>query len=314
MLLSLLVTACYDRGERTPDAWNLTDSQLDSISFYTTHHYTQGYNFVVTADSMVLQALPMEVGPDSMVVYEGHQLVVADIKTIPADTIDSIWVKVAHDQLVQGWVRENQLLPNVDPDDPISQFITAFSDTHILLFMALVIIVAVSYLLFILRKKDAYIVHFNDINSIYPTILVLLVSTSATFYASIQMFRVEEWRHFYYHPSLNPFMLPLHLALFISSVWMMVIVAIAVVDEMRHKLSFSESVLYLLGLCGVCAVDYVVFSISTLYYLGYPLLVVYIVWALMRYRKSAFARYKCGYCGKPIERKGKCPHCGTVNI
>ena len=312
--LLVLLTGCYGRGERTPDAWNLTDNQIDSISFYTTHHYTQGFNFVVTADSLLLTELPYEECGDSMVVYEGSRIVVADIKTLPQDSIDSIWVKVAHDQFIQGWVREGQLLENVYPDDPISQFITTFSDTHLLLFLALIVIVVVSYLLFKLKKKNAYIVHFNDINSIYPTILTLLVSSSATFYASIQMFRVEEWRHFYYHPSLNPFSLPIHLALFISSVWMMVIVSIAVVDDIRHKLTFSESILYLLGLLGVCAVDYVVFSISTLYYIGYPLLVAYFVYALFRYKKTSFARYVCGRCGLPIKEKGKCPHCGSVNI
>lgn len=313
-VLLVLLVGCYGRGERTPDAWNLTDSQLDSISFYTTHHYTQGFNFVVTADSLMLRQLPFDEGGDSMMVYEGNRIVVADIKTIPQDSIDSIWVKVAHDQFTQGWVREGQLLDNVHPDDPISQFIMAFSDTHLLLFLALIIIVAVSYLLFKLKKKNAYIVHFNDINSIYPTILTLLVSSSATFYASIQMFRVEEWRHFYYHPSLNPFTLPLHLALFISSVWLMVIMVMAVVDDIRHKLSFSESMLYLMGLLGVCAVDYVVFSISTLYYIGYPLLIAYFAYALYRYKKTSYAKFICGRCGLPITEKGKCPHCGAVNV
>ena len=46
--------ACYNRGPLTPDAWNLTEQQIDSISFYTTHHYTQNYNFVVTGDSLVV--------------------------------------------------------------------------------------------------------------------------------------------------------------------------------------------------------------------------------------------------------------------
>lgn len=52
----LLLTACYNRGPITPDAWNLTEQQLDSISFYTTHHYTQNYNFIVTGDSLVVVA------------------------------------------------------------------------------------------------------------------------------------------------------------------------------------------------------------------------------------------------------------------
>lgn len=69
------------------------------------------------------------------------------------------------------------------------------------------VIVVVAYGLYRLNRHDAYIVHFNDIDSFYPTLLCLLVASSATLYASIQMFGAETWRHFYYHPSLNPFAL-----------------------------------------------------------------------------------------------------------
>ena len=66
LLLSLLLTSsCYNRGPITPDAWNLTEQQIDSISFYTTHHYTQNYNFIVTGDSLVVVAQE----PDAMSIY-----------------------------------------------------------------------------------------------------------------------------------------------------------------------------------------------------------------------------------------------------
>ena len=38
---TLLLTACYNHRQHTPDAWDLTRQQLDSISFSTTHHYSQ---------------------------------------------------------------------------------------------------------------------------------------------------------------------------------------------------------------------------------------------------------------------------------
>ena len=50
-LFTLLLSSCYNQGPLTSDAWDLTKQQIDSISFYTTHHYTQNYNFVVTGDS-----------------------------------------------------------------------------------------------------------------------------------------------------------------------------------------------------------------------------------------------------------------------
>jgi hypothetical protein len=300
VLLPLLLTGCYNRGPITPDAWDLTAQQLDSISFYTTHHYTQNYNFVVTGDSLVVvaqqpedMAIPdvvsseietvgMEKQKDSITLRKNEHVVVADIKTVPADTIDSIWVKVARDQLTFGWIHENELLAKVSPDDPISQFIDFFSDAHLLIFLAFCVIVVAAYGVRRLMKRGAKIVHFNDIPSFYPTTLCLLVASSAVLYSSIQLFGPESWRHFYYHPSLNPFALPLHLGLFVSSVWAIVIVAIATVDDVTKKLPLGGAILYLSGLTAVCAVCYVVFSITTLYYLGYPLLIAYYVFAIKR--------------------------------
>jgi hypothetical protein len=72
------------------------------------------------------------------------------------------------------------------------------------------------------------------------------------------------------------------LGIFVSSVWAIIIVALAAVDDVRHHLPTTEAVLYLAGLAAVCAVDYVVFSIFTLYYVGYVLLIAYVVFAVRR--------------------------------
>jgi hypothetical protein len=219
---------------------------------------------------------------DTLILKRHDRIVVADIRTVPADSIDSVWVKVARDQLTQGWIHESELLKAVSPDDPISQFIDFFSDSHLLIFLAFCVVVGGAYGLRHLMRKGAKIVHFNDIPSFYPTSLCLLISSSAVLYSSIQLFGPESWRHFYYHPSLNPWALPWHLGLFVSSVWAILIVAIATVDDVRHHLPFGESLLYLSGLAAVCAVDYVIFSLTTLYYIGYPLLIVYMVFAIYR--------------------------------
>ena len=297
---SLFTVSCYNRGPITPDAWNLTEQQLDSISFYTTHHYTQNYNFVVTGDSLVvvaqqpeamavpevvsieIESIGEEKQKDSITLRKNERIVVADIMTVPSDTIDSVWVKVARDQLTFGWIHENELLAKVSPDDPISQFIDLFSDVHLLVFLALCVVIVAAYGVRRLMRRGAKIVHFNDIPSFYPTTLCLLVASSAVLYSSIQLFGPESWRHFYYHPSLNPFGLPLHLGLFVSSVWAIIIVAIATVEDVSKHLPLGSAVLYLGGLTAVCAVDYVVFSITTLYYIGYPLLIAYYVFALRR--------------------------------
>ena len=293
-------------------AMSLTSCYKQETGFTATHHYNQNYNFVVKADSMVIYENPDTAIYDSIIVYRGDQLVVAEIKTISNDTIDSVWVKLARDQMSQGWTRECDLLNGVAPDDPISQFIDLFSNNHLLLFLALVVIVTASYGLRKLYRRDAYIVHFHDISSVLPTMLAILVATSATVYATIQNFAPENWRHFYFHPTLNPFAVMPVIGLFVSLVWALIITGIAVVEDVMRRLPFGSAVLYLLGLAAVCAVDYVVFSIFTLYYIGYVLLAAYIWFAVSRLR-LVLARYVCGNCGKRIPGLGKCPHCGAVN-
>ncbi len=302
LFISLLLCGCYNRGPITPDAWDLTAQQLDSISFYTTHHYTQNYNFVVTGDSLVvvaqqpddmsvpdvvsieLESIGEEMKKDSITIRRHEHVVVADIKTVPSDSIDSVWVKVARDQLTFGWIHENELLSKVSPDDPISQFIDAFSNTHLLVFMAFCILTGAAYGLRRLMRKGCNIVHFNDIPSFYPTALCLLIASAAVLYSSIQLFAPETWRHFYYHPSLNPFALPFWLGVFISSVWAIIILGLATIDDVYHSLPLADAILYLVGLGAVCAVIYVVFSITTLYYIGYPLLIAYFYFAIKRVR------------------------------
>lgn len=289
-LVAMLLVGCYNHGQRTPDAWDLTKQQLDSISFSTTHHYTQNYNFVVTTGSLPLADNLPDMAFDTMFVVRGERIVVAEIQTVPTDSIDSVWVKVARDQVTQGWIRESELLKGVSPDDPISQFIDIFSNTHLLIFLALCVVVLGFYAMRRLLRRKAYIVHFNDIDSFYPTALCLLIAASATMYASIQMFGAESWRHFYYHPSLNPFALPAHLGIFVASVWAIVIVGLATVDDVFHQLPATDAVLYLAGLAAVCAVDYVVFSIFTLYYVGYALFVAYVIFAITRARATLRGR------------------------
>ena len=99
-----------------------------------------------------------------------------------------------------------------------------------------------------------------------------------------------------------------------SLVWSIVIVALAAADDIFRRLALGEALLYALGLAAVCAVDYVVFSISTLYYIGYPLLVAYIVYAVRKSMRNNYHPFLCGNCGKPLRKLGICPHCGAVNV
>ena len=318
-LLVLLCSSCYHQNTKNINE-NLLDSvgQNDSSHFKATHHYSSNYNFVVKADSLVLSKQQPEetlshLQEDSLIVYKNDHLVVADIRIMSADSIDSVWVQVARDQQTFGWIHESKLLPNVVPDDPISLFISIFSDIHLLVFLVIIVLISVYYIMRKLLSASLPIVHLRDINSIYPTLLVLLVATSATFYASIQLFAPQVWHHFYFHPTLNPFSVPLPLNLFLLSVWAILLIGLAAIDDVRHLLPLGDAVLYLCGLAAVCAVNYIIFSVSTLYYIGYPLLIVYVYWAIKRYIKMPRIKFVCGNCGMPLEKSRRCEHCGALN-
>lgn len=315
----LLLQGCYRQESPTPDGWIPTEEQVDSVSFYTTHHYSQNYNFVVTGDSLqLIVQQPSEAVSgmlvDTITVQKEDRLVVADIVTLPVDTVDSVWVQVARDQLTMGWVHEKDMLERVSPDNVISRFIDFFSDTHLLIMLGIVVLCMALFIVNRLYRHNAHIVHFRDIDSFYPTLLTLLVAASAVFYSTIQLLNPESWRHFYYHPTLNPFSVPLHLGMFLFSVWAIFIVGIAAFDDIRRRLSTGQSLLYILGLAAVCSVVYVVLSVSTLYYIGYPLFCAYVVFALWRYFRYSRAKYICGHCGRHLHSKGRCPYCGVENI
>lgn len=314
---TVIMSSCYHNVGRKPAAVTETN-QPDTLAFARTHHYSLNYNFVVKSDSLVLlkqqpEEMLYDMPIDSVVVYRHNHLVVADIRIIPADPVDSVWIQVARDQATFGWTHESTLLSAVVPSDPISQFISIFSDTHLLIFLIIISIISVAYLMRTLLRRNAKIVHFNDIGSFYPTLLALIVASSATLYSSIQNFEPDVWRHFYFHPTLNPLNVPFTLAVFLTSVWAMLIVSLAVTDIARHMLPSADAVLYLCGLAGICAINYIIFSIATLYYIGYPLLIAYIYFALKIYFKKTRCKYVCGNCGARLKSKGKCPICGAIN-
>lgn len=308
--LSVLCASCYNK------------------KYSEGRHYDVNYNFVVKSDSIELlrqqpEELASDLLTDSFIVGKGRHLVVADFRMLPNDTIDSVWVQLATQEAEFGWTRESQLLPSVVPDDPISQFISTFSDQHVLYSLIVIVLLAFAYMLrkfssslSLKKPKDddaPHIVHFNDIHSFYPTLLAVVVAMAATFYASLQMFAPELWQQFYYHPTLNPFSVPGLLSVFLVSVWAMLIIGIAVVDDVRTLLPFGEALLYLGGLAAVCAVNYILFSITTLWYVGYVLLVAYVIFAIRQYYRHHAYRYRCGQCGTKLRSLGTCPNCGAIN-
>lgn len=316
-----LLSGCYKNNNlQSTNSTAANDSVRisDALTFYQTHHYGIGYNFIIKTDSLLLIAQQPEeyvsqLVTDSFVVKHNQQIAVSDIRIIPQDSIDSVWVQIITDKGDIGWNHESDILNNVMPTDPISQFIMFFSDTHFIIALIILTIIMAAYVVRIIQKRRAPLIHFRDIPSFYPTLLCLTVAYAATLYASLQMFDADTWQYFYYHPSLNPFSLPKILGIFILTVWAMLVIGVAAIEDIRHHLDFNDMVLYIAGLCGACAILYMVFSISTLYYIGYPLLIAYTWFAIAKYVKHSRKSFICGKCGKKIESLGKCPYCGTIN-
>lgn len=109
-VLALLFTSCYYSHPNQTDHWaEVSEGGVDSVNFYITHHSWIGYNFRTT-DSMELQPFPLQMGVADYAllqlrrtsVRKHDDLVVARIQYVPADTVDSVWVKVARDQVDPG--------------------------------------------------------------------------------------------------------------------------------------------------------------------------------------------------------------------
>lgn len=305
--LLLCVTACHYRtslsstGERNPN-----DSVVKVVR---ERPYALNSNFRVTADTLWLHQLPLL---DSIPVREGDELVVAEITARKEMEGDSVWVKVARDQETIGWVPERQLLSHIVPVDPISRCIHLFSNSHALPFF---LVLAVFFLCFVyraLRRKQIKLIWLNDIDSVFPITLSWLMAAAATLYNSMQHFVPETWERYYYDPSLNPFDLPFVLGLFVLSVFLILLLGVALLDDLFHQTTMEVAFFYLLGLASCCIFLYIFFTYLWVY-LAYVAFIAYSVWCVRRLRKANSYPYACGACGAKMRSKGICPHCGALN-
>lgn len=300
-LLTLLLSSCYYKEE---------DATL----------YTVGDNFELSVDSLSMQSsqplhnLPIDTLCEHLRVYFGDPLVVAETLVIPEDSIDSVWVKLARDQFTMGWVHQRDFLVSVVPDDPISQFIHLFSIRHLGLFAILFAISLFALLYQVFSKRKPHVFYLRDILSPYPTILLITLAVSALLYAGIQHYVPETWVLYYYHPTLNPFGLPLILSLFLCSVWILLVLSVATIGEVYRQLPFGEALLYLLSLFGCCILCYLLFTLAALSPgVSYILFTLFAIVLIYRHYRYSRAKYLCGSCGARLQKLGKCPHCGAEN-
>ena len=287
----------------------LSVQQIDSLRFRLTHHYTENFNFLVKADSLRLVPRQGDTQMDTCMVYDDNLLVVAQIHLqLAQDSLaqDTVWVKVARDQQTMGWVEEGELLRSVIPDDPISQILDSLTYSRGV-WMSLFVLLGIIGLWLARRIKPLSIPSFS------PILMLMLVAVIASLYASVQNFAPEYWLEYYFHPTMNPLLLPPVMAVLVSLVWALLIVTVAVFIEVYRYLNFQHALIYLFQLGGLCMVVYLIISWTTLIYVGYLLLPLFILFLLYFYKRRIHCTIQCGNCGRPLREKGICPTCGAVN-
>lgn len=267
---------------------SLNPQQVDSMLFRLTHHYSENFNFLVKADSLTLIPREGDLLDDTCIVYKDDVIAVAAIKVVPGDSIDSIWVKVASNQMTMGWLRERELLKGATPDDIISEMLDALSSSRVIWMSALLVMGVMAFLLS--RRKEVNKKHllyvFDEMESIYPSLFMLLVAIMASLYASVQNFVPEFWQEYYFHPTLNPLVLPPLMASLVVVLWLVIITYLAVIDEVYHHFYFMPGITYLTKLTGVAMLVYLVISWTTLFYVGYPLLVAFVYFMIRMMMKK----------------------------
>ena len=303
-----VVTACYYRPFASPNE-SSTESERDSLATIGERGFALNSNFEVIADTLWLHQLPFR---DTVAVIKGDLLVVAEFSVHPEDTEDSVWVKVARDQETIGWIREKHLLKNIVPDDPISQCIHWFSSSHALPFFIVLGLFFIMLALRALRKKRIKLSWIEGADSIYPILLMWMMASAATVYNSMQHFVPQTWERYYYSPTLNPFDVPFILSIFLISVMMILILAIALIDDISHLKRMDTCMFYLVGLASCCIFIYIFFT-WVLIYLAYVCYAAFTVVCIICIIKSQAYTYQCGACGGKMRSKGTCPHCGAMN-
>lgn len=309
--------------ESTDTVPKLTPQQVDSVVFRLTHHYGPNFNFELKADSMILVPREGDLIQDTCVVRNKDLLVVAQIKRIEASDStmeDTFLIKVAHDQTTMGWVTESELLENAVPDDPISQLIDFMTGSRAIWMSSLLGFGVIAFFFRKMRKQQMTIgfsklkvVDLIEMDSFYPPLLLILVACVAALYASVQNFVPEFWQEYYFHPTMNPLLLPPIMAVLVTLVWLTLIVIVAVVIEVYNNFYSFRGVIYLFEIAGLCMLVYLLISWTILIYVGYLLLPILIAYLIYYYFKYIRCTMTCGHCGRKIREKGICKHCGAIN-
>lgn len=247
---------------------------------------------------------------DHKTVAEKDTTMMAHADSVMADTV---WIKVAGSQFTMGWITESTLLKHTVPNDNISQLIDSLTATRLLWMGGLLLMGVLGlYLHRAYNKKKLNMVKINEMDSFYPFLFIMLVALMACLYASIQNFAPEFWQEYYFHPTLNPFLLPLPMAMLVIIVWLLLVVFIALVMEVYNNFRFKRGAVYLLEIIGASMFVYLIISWTTRIYIGYLLFIVFVWFLWVLYNGYVKCPYQCPQCGAKLREKGRCPDCGAI--
>ena len=305
-LILVLLQVLSSFGQEPDSLMLLTQSQADSLAFRLKHHYTNNFNFLVKADTLMLVPRDDEMA-DTCFVVQDDVIAVAKIK----EQDDTVWVKVARDQITMGWVTEEELLVSTTPDDGISVIIDRLTDTRVIWMSALVALGVIALLIYSRRQKLGRI----TINGSGEALMLMLtVLALVLLYTYIQTYYPEFWQEYYFHPTLNPLILPGIMAVLLSLVWAVIILYVAFIISVYHNFYFVPGMKFIFEITGISMLLYLTVSLtSTLagWYVALVLAVIIAVCAVYIYFRYLRYRYQCPKCGELLRSKGTCPECGT---
>lgn len=291
-----LMVSCSRHDDSMPrSTWVLTQSQRDSIQFSEYHHYNVGYNFMCSEGGLVLKPTPkgismsLDYAPREYTLYKGDDFVITEIyRTTDTDSLqpDSIWLRVGSNDIPLGWVSEPDMLAKASPVDPISRFIYFCQHNRNLLSQLSLLLTIILIMYINHNREKRQDIDPLTVKSPYSLAQFGAVIVTGIIYSCMQHFSPSIWQEFYFHPSLNPVGQPLILALYLTFVWLCIILLLASAFDLNERRSFGK-MLCTIAIQIVFAVFlYCAFaSISTLLHvIAYSLLIVFIV-ALIIFRK-----------------------------
>lgn len=328
VLVAITTTACHYANE--DDAWTVnSEAEVDSVEFRKMHHYWKGYNFVATDSFNIVSRPPFEpqltFTADQTFLIKKHDVIaIEDIRKDTTQTPYLIWLKIAAVEssltyyeeggTMSGWIKESQLMQEVVPDTPVSKIIHSLGSRAFKVILFATALVLGLCLLVFLRRKSA---RLHGINSSYPPLLYVLLSGCVVLHRSIWHYVPDTWIEYYFYPTLNPFNQeqPLIISLFLTLIWLLILVAIAVIEDLRRKINtLGQLTSNLLLFCGHCVVIFATFAVIAPFALLYPLLITYWIYVVYLYhRHYKRVTYYCGNCGAPLHQLGECTECGAQN-